>query len=306
MSFVAVTAAGMLPFVALALLPLAAAQLARSSFLLPSPLQQLLAATLTPAAAFLLGLFLNPGQSWVAAVVATSFVALPALAIVAGARDGRRRDHVLLLVFAVTAIAFLSGLLGVYAAGKDPGRVMAAQSAKLLPDVLAFYRSSGVSEGFLSGVRRAFTLNELALTRYFPGLVLVSALLYGVLLVYPFGALAGLRSRDLSESPFSRFSTPIWAAALFVPAGAAAALAGEPWRAPAVDILLPLIVLFFLRGLAIIRALLDQARAGCVGQALIFALVLLTPFPVIVALGGLFDEFLNFRGRLARRDTDHD
>jgi len=194
----------------------------------------------------------------------------------------------------------------VYAAGKDPGRVMAAQSAKLLPDVLAFYRSSGVSEGFLSGVRRAFTLNELALTRYFPGLVLVSALLYGVLLVYPFGALAGLRSRDLSESPFSRFSTPIWAAALFVPAGAAAALAGEPWRAPAVDILLPLIVLFFLRGLAIIRALLDQARAGCVGQALIFALVLLTPFPVIVALGGLFDEFLNFRGRLARRDTDHD
>jgi hypothetical protein len=28
------------------------------------------------------------------------------------------------------------------------------------------------------------------------------------------------------------------------------------------------------------------------------------PFPVILALGGLFDEFLDIRGRLERRDRE--
>jgi hypothetical protein len=86
-----------------------------------------------------------------------------------------------------------------------------------------------------------------------------------------------------------------------VPAGLLAAVGGASLRRPAVDLLLPLGVLFFLRGLAIIRALLDRGRAGLVGRALVYVLVFQMPFPLLLALSGLFDEFVDVRTWLEKR-----
>jgi hypothetical protein len=59
--------------------------------------------------------------------------------------------------------------------------------------------------------------------------------------------------------------------------------------------------LFFLRGLAIIRALLDRGRTGLVGRALVYMLVFQMPFPLLLALSGLLDEFVDVRTRLEKR-----
>jgi Predicted membrane protein (DUF2232) len=277
-----------------------AARLGRAALEADRPLPGFFLATLTVPAAIVLG-FLFPGGSVLVTVLAVALVALPALGLFVGARDGRRRDRVLLLVFALTGIGLLSCALGyAVATGNDPGRALAARWSASMPEVLAFYRSSGWSEGSLAATARFYEIVATVLVDQLPGLLLAASALHAALVVYPFGRLAGLLSCDMSEPAFARFTTPIAAAVAFIPAGLAAALGGPDLRRPALDVLFPLLVLFFLRGLAIIRTLLDRGRAGLIGRALVYTLVFQMPFPLILALGGLFDEFLDVRGRLDR------
>jgi hypothetical protein len=54
--------------------------------------------------------------------------------------------------------------------------------------------------------------------------------------------------------------------------------------------------------MAIIRALLDRGRVGLLIRAPVYVLAVQMPIPVLVAIGGLLDEFLDFRGRIPRRE----
>ncbi len=254
-----------------------------------------------PPLALLLGAVLAPGAAGPAFVIATAFVALPAAALYVTGQGGLRRDRALLVVFAVTGIGALAALLGAdVATGHDPGEMAAARWSDAIPEMLAYYRSAGWGESSLSTVGRLFEILRLALRDQLPGIVLAIAMGHAALVVYGFARASGIAGADWDEPDFSRFRTPLAAAGLFVPAGLLAALGGPDLRRPAVDVLLPLAVLFFLRGLAIIRALLDRGRAGLIGRALVYALVFQMPFPFLLALGGLFDEFVDVRARLDR------
>jgi Predicted membrane protein (DUF2232) len=243
----------------------------------------------------------------IAAIVAIVLVALPAVALFATARDRRRRDHVLIAVLALTGIGGLAVLLGfTVATGRDLGAELAARWAALVPEMLASYRSSGWSESSVATVARLFEFGRVLIEEQLPGLLLASAVIHAALVVYGFARGAGLADADWAEASFSRFRTPLAAAVAFVPAGLLAAIGGAELRRPAVDLLLPLGVLFFLRGLAIIRALLDRGRAGLVGRVLVYVLVFQMPFPLLLALSGLFDEFVDVRTRLEKRGAgDH-
>ncbi len=288
----------------LVLAPHAAARLGRAAL----ESQRLATGFLLPALAvpiaLLLGALLVPEGAIVASVLAIALVALPAIALFAAARDGRRRDDVLLVVFALTGIGGLAALLGVsVATGRDAGTLLADRWAALVPEMLANYRSSGWSETSVATVARIFEFGRVLIEEQLAGLVLAAAVLHAALVVYGFARGAGLAEADWSEASFSRFRTPLAAAAAFVPAGLLAAVGGAELRRPAVDLLLPLGVLFFLRGLAIIRALLDRGRAGLVGRVLVYVLVFQMPFPLLLALSGLFDEFVDVRTRLEKRGT---
>jgi hypothetical protein len=54
--------------------------------------------------------------------------------------------------------------------------------------------------------------------------------------------------------------------------------------------------------MAIIRALLDRGRVGLLIRAPVYVLAVQMPIPVLVAIGGLLDEFLDFRARFPRRE----
>ncbi|HMA30096.1 MAG TPA: DUF2232 domain-containing protein [Thermoanaerobaculia bacterium] len=284
------------------LTPHAAARLGRAALESQRLATGFVLPALTVPVALLLGALLVPEGALVAAVLAIAVVVLPAVALFAAARDGRRRDEVLLVVFALTGIGGLAALLGVsVATGRDPGAVLAGRWAALVPEMLASYRSSGWSETSVATVARLFEFGRVLVEEQLAGLVLAAAVLHAALVVYGFARGAGLAEADWSEASFSRFRTPLAAAAAFVPAGLLAAVGGAQLRRPAVDLLLPLGVLFFLRGLAIIRALLDRGRAGLVGRALVYVLVFQMPFPLLLALSGLFDEFVDVRMRLEKR-----
>ncbi len=288
------------PPAGIALVPIGAARLARSAFEAPTALEAFAMAALSPAAAFVLGTFLGSGSAFAAAILAAALLSLPALALVASARDGRRRDEVLLVVAAVSGIGLLAILLGVALGGRDPGPWLAARFDEKVPEILAFYRTSGWEESAVEAAGRIFHMMASAFSEQLPGLVLAAAVLFGGVVVYLLGRLWGAESRGLAEPSFARFRTPLVAAVAFIPAGIVAALAEPPARQAAVDVILPLVALFFLRGLAIIRALLERGRAGLFLRALVWVVVFQMPLPLVLALGGILDEFLDVRGRVER------
>jgi hypothetical protein len=289
----------------LVLAPHAAARLGRAALESKRLAAGFLLPALTVPIALVLGALLVPDGAVVAAVLAIVLVALPALGLFVTARDGRRRDVVLLAVFALTGIGGLAMLLGsAVATGRDPGAVLAGRWAALVPEMLANYRSSGWGESSVATVARLFDFGRVLIEEQLPGIVLAIAMIHAALVVYGFARGAGLAEADWSEASFSVFRTPLAAAVAFVPAGLLAAVAGAELRRPAVDLLLPLGVLFFLRGLAIIRALLDRGRTGLLGRALVYVLVFQMPFPLLLALSGLFDEFVDVRTRLEKKGAD--
>ena len=288
------------PPAGLLLVPLGAARLGRSALAAPTEAEAFLMAALAAPVALLLGTLLVPGGAAASAILATALFALPALALLAAARDGRRRDALVLVVAAASGIGLLAVLLGFSLAGTDPGPWLAARFTEKMPEIVAFYRSSGWEESAIEAALRLFRVATSLLAGQLPGLVLFGAVLFAAFVVYPLGRLWDIGGRDIADPSFGRFSTPLGAAVAFIQAGLVAAVGPESARGAAVDTLLPLLALFFLRGLAIIRALLDRNRAGPILRALVYVVVLQVPLPFALALGGLLDEFLDVRGRVDR------
>jgi len=304
----ALTAA--VPPAGLLLLPFGAARLGRS-LLDARPFDAFAMAALSVPLAFVLGALLSPAGMLGAPLLTTAFIGLPAAALYAGARDGRRRDALALLVFAATGIGALAILLAfAVSTGRDPGAWLAARFDGQIPELLAFYRSAGWEESSIEAAAGVFRFAASLLGSQLPGLALAAAMSFSALLVYPLGGLWGAEKCALAETSFARFRTPVAAAVLFVPAGLLAAVGPEALRQGSLDLLLPLGVLFFLRGLAIIRALLDRGRVNVFLRAIIYVVVFQMPLPLVLALGGLFDEFVDLRGRVdrwaARKDGGSD
>ncbi len=291
---VAVPPAGLL------LVPFGAARLGRSAIEAATEVEAFFMVALAAPVAFLLAALVSPGGAAASALLGTSLFALPALALLAGARDGRRRDALFLVVAATSGIGLLAVLLGFSLAGTDPGPWLAARLTEKVPEIAAYYRSSGWEESAVEGALRIIRIAGDFLAAQLPGLTLSAAVLFAAFLVYPLGRLWNVAACAVTEPSFARFGTPLAAAVAFIPAGLAAAVAPGPARQAAIDLLLPLLTLFFLRGLAIIRALLDRGRAGPVLRALVYVVVLQVPLPFALALGGLLDEFLDVRGRVDR------
>ena len=267
----------------------------------PAAAFPLAAAVLPFATAF--GLLGGGTGAILAATCALAFVALPALGLVAGATPGRRREELAWLSAALAGIGGLGVLLALtLAEGADPGALLALRLDALRPELIEFYRSAGWAEETLAATGAAFDRMRELVAWQLPGLVLAGCVIHGALLVYAFGRRAGLDEASLHPGSFATFRTPLAVAAVFVPAGALAALGGGIAARAAVTVLIPLGALFFLRGMAIIRALLDRGRAGLLIRAPVYVLAVQMPIPVLVAIGGLLDEFLDFRGRLSRKD----
>jgi hypothetical protein len=282
------------------LVPLGAARLGRSVLDARVPDAFAMAALSVPVA-LVLGRLVAPAGILAAPLLAAAFIALPALALLAGARGGRRRDALFLLVFAATGIGALAIVLAfAVSTGRDPGAWLAARFEDRIPEMIGFYRTAGWEESSIEAAARVFRAASNLLGEQLPGLALAGSMLFAAFLVYPLGRLWGVDRADLTEVSFGRFSTPLVAAALFVPAGLLAALGPEELRRPALDVLIPLGVLFFLRGLAIIRALLDRGRVNPFLRAFIYVVVFQGPLILVLALGGLLDEFVDLRSRVER------
>lgn len=292
-----------IPPAAFVLLPGAAARLVRAAGDPPAPLVAFGTAAAAVPVAALLGLLAVPaGGPLVAPIAVLVFVSIPALGLVAARAFGRTRAEASILCGALTGIGLLSIHLGLALAdGRDPGVTVAEKLAALAPSLLDVYRKAGWTEASIGMAADALVSMQQVLATHLTGLLLAVAALYGVLLVYPFGRLAGL-----TAGSFADYRLPVGFTAAFVPAGALAALASGSLARVGVDVLIGLSVLFFTRGLAIIRALLDRGRFGLLIRVPVYLLALQMPIPLLVALGGLLDEFVDIRLRMDRKGGGED
>ena len=280
-------------------MPLAAARLARSGAAFGGTGAAAVAlCALSVPCTFVFGLLGGTTGSVAAVVLVLATAALPALALLAAGRDGRPLDRVSIVVGATAGAATLSVLAAIgVATGQGAGELAGRKLDASLPGLLEFYRSNGLNDASVSALQAMFETTTWLVRHQLPGLLLLAAVLYGALVTYPVGRLAGVPGWNVSGIGFPEYRTPLAAVVLFVPAGLLAAVGPDAVQEAAIDVLLPLGALFFLRGLAIIRAFLDRGGIGLIGRGLVWALILQMPVPIFVALGGLFDEFIGFRER---------
>ncbi len=104
---------------------------------------------------------------------------------------------------------------------------------------------------------------------------------------------------DLPIAPFENYRSDEWLTAAFALSGMGAVVLGGTYRWIALNVLLPVLALYFVHGLAIIRAHLARwIGRGWLARWGVAILALQMPLPAVVALLGLVDAFRPLRPQL--------
>jgi hypothetical protein len=193
---------------------------------------------------------------------------------------------------AITTICGLVGCLATVAVISSPQTPMAAVAGWMRTasqDAGELYAAWGLTQGSV----------ELALdaAERVAGWVLPSVpVAYLVLVLFWMRPRLPLLGLQVSVAPFEEYRNDEWLAALFVLAGGGTLLLGGTLRWVAINLLVAVLILYFVQGLAMIRAHLARwfGRGWLVrwGVAL---LCLQGPMPLLVAALGLADSFYPLR-----------
>lgn len=159
-------------------------------------------------------------------------------------------------------------------------------------------RQSGTDPETLKSLQTALDSARTISINYAPGL---AAMLWILLAAVAF--FLGLRLGRSGDSgdDFSAFRLPPHLAALFVLSGAAAALWRGEARRVALDVLGPLLVLYFLAGLSIIAFFARRWLRTRFFRVALYAAAFVFPFSAATAGFGLFDWYFNVRRRAEKQ-----
>ena len=224
--------------------------------------------------------------------------ALLATAGVCGVAGGLARKRAASSVFLGLAIwgAAAGGVLWTVSPGAD--REIESRFDEMTASSIASLKQSGADADALKTWQASAEVVRRVIVRYAPGLL--AALWVGIAAVAFFlGRRLALRGPD--GGGFSRLRLPPGLAAVFVLAGAAAALFRGPVRSLAADVLAPVLVLYFLGGLSIIAYFARRWFRTGVLRAATYGMASWFPFSAGTAVLGLFDWYFDFRKRADRQ-----
>ncbi|MCK5377782.1 MAG: DUF2232 domain-containing protein [Acidobacteria bacterium] len=216
---------------------------------------------------------------------------LPTVSVVAWARSGWPEGRWV----AVTVLAFALVLVTVAVVAtlpQGPVDIVAEWARSAAQDAGEFYTSMGVGRG---EVQRAMD--------QVPGFVAWT--LPSMLVFYLVAILFWIRPRlpmlgfDVPIGPFESYRSDEWLPVVFALSGLGAVVLGGTFRWVALNLLLPVLALYFVHGLAIIRAHLARwIGRGWLVRWGVAILALQMPLPAVVALLGLVDAFRPLRPQL--------
>jgi hypothetical protein len=214
----------------------------------------------------------------------TLLVILPSLTVDLWIRSRLGEARWIAVTTLVGLVAMLVAII-VIAAPQTPMEMIATWMRSASEDAAKLYASWGLTEG---SVELALDAAERAAAWVLPSVPVA----YLVLVLFWMRPRLPLLSLPVSVVPFEEYRNDEWLAALFAVAGGGTLLLEDLPRWVAINLLVTVLILYFVQGLAMIRAHLARwfGRGWLVrwGVAL---LCLQGPMPLLVAVLGVADSF---------------
>ncbi|MGH9443498.1 MAG: DUF2232 domain-containing protein [Thermoanaerobaculia bacterium] len=221
-----------------------------------------------------------------------------ATAGVCGVAGAAARSRSASAVFLGLCLYGAAAVAGFSVAGPPEGAQIGRQFDAYSKTWLDSSRQSGADPDTLKALQGALESARAISINYAPGLAVMLWILLAAVAFF-----LGLRlGRDGSPGwDFSGFRLPPHLAAAFVVSGAAAALWQGDGRRLALDVLGPLLVLYFLAGLSIIAFFARRWLRTRLFRVALYVLTFCFPFSAATAGLGLFDWYFDVRRRAEKQ-----
>jgi len=256
------------------------------------------AALAASAAAALLSAAIGFSLTRSAADSAGQAAAMLATAGACGIAGGLARKRAASAVFLALAVWGAAAGAVLWTASPGSDREIESRFDAMTAGSIASLKQSGADPEALKTWQASADLVRSAIVRFAPGLI---AALWVLIAAVAFFLGRRLGAGEPDGGGFSRFRLPPGLAAVFVLAGAAAAAFRGPVRSAAVDVLAPVMVLYFLGGLSIIAYFARRWFRTGVLRAATYVMASWFPFSAGTAILGLFDWYFDFRKRAERQ-----
>lgn len=215
-------------------------------------------------------------------------VALPALSVEIWVRMGWSEARWIAVFVAAASVVVLIGLaLVTLPAGPVEGVATAMQGAAA--DAEEMYGAMGFAE---SEIELAFDASQRVMPWVLPSVIIA----YLIMIVFWIRPRIPLLGFSVEVAPFEEYRGDDWIAAVFVLAGLGALFLDGTLRWIALNLLIAAVLLFFVQGLAMIRAhLVRWVGRGWFVRWGVALMCIYPPMPILVATLGVVDNFFPLR-----------
>ena len=240
-------------------------------------------------AAIVAASILWPGSVAIALLAAYALiVVIPAVAVELWSRVGWTEAR-WMVVTVVAALIVVSGAIAMATAPAGPVEGIVAAMRAAAEDAKMMYGALGFAE---TEIESAFDASERVLPWVLPGMIIV----YLIFVLFWIRPRIPLLGYTVEVGPFEAYRNDEWLAAGFALAGLGALFLNGTPRWLALNLLIAVILLYFVQGLAMIRAHLARwvGRGWFVRWGVAF-MCIYPPMPILVAALGVADSFFPLR-----------
>ena len=218
----------------------------------------------------------------------TLIVALPALLVEAWSKFGWNEGRWIAATTAAALAIVLAGLVFI-AMPLSPVEAVATAMRGAASDAKEMYGAMGFAEG---EIELAFDASETVVPWVLPSVFIT----YVIIILFWIRPRIPLLGYDVKVAPFEEYRGDEWLAAVFALSGLGALFLGGTLRWVALNLLIAVLLLYFVQGLAMIRAHLARwVGRGWFVRWGVALMCIYPPMPILVVALGVADSFFPLR-----------
>jgi len=215
-------------------------------------------------------------------------VVLPALLVEVWSKLGWSEGRWIAVTTAAALTVVLAGLVFI-TMPLSPVEAVATAMRGAASDAKEMYGAMGFAEG---EIELAFDASETVVPWVLPSVVIA----YLIIILFWIRPRIPLLGYDLEVAPFEEYRGDEWLAAVFALSGLGALFLGGTLRWVALNLLIAVLLLYFVQGLAMIRAhLVRWVGRGWFVRWGVALMCIYPPMPILVAALGVADSFFPLR-----------
>ncbi len=195
-----------------------------------------------------------------------------------------------MLIFTVSFIAYIS------LSGINLQQLISAEISDSMKQAVVLYEKGGVTGEDLEFVKHSMTTASDLLQRLYPALVTIMFVVIAGCNLVLIKKTTAKTDLNLAIGNFGTFKNPdllVWA---MIAVGFLLLLPVSPMTTAELNLLLIIVMLYFLQGMAVITALITRHSVPTFVRILLYAMLIIQPYLLTLVAGiGLFDLWVDFR-----------